>query len=172
MVLGELGFRDRAADRRRYGQRLEERAKEDVDAEQLRPLREGWLLGREAFRDRVLDLMESRGMNAARKIRREQTDEDHDQRHAERLIIESLAALGIGEEELLTGSRKGDWRKRVIAHRVRSRTSVSLRWLAERLRMGSEGHVSRLARTTADLATRPEWKTYESALRRNERKKD
>ena len=54
-----------------------------------------------------------------------------------------LKALGLEEAELLR-ARKGDWRKRLIGQRVRQETSVSLRWLAARLRMGSEGHVSRI----------------------------
>lgn len=152
VVLGELGFQDRAAGRRRYAERLETRAKVIPDDGQLKVLRSGWLIGGEAFRDQVLDWLEQRSSMARRQLRREETDEDHGQRHAERLIAESLRALELEEEQLLE-LRKGDWRKRAIAHRVRSQTSVSLRWLAARLRMGSEGHLSRLAKSIADLTS-------------------
>ena len=77
-------------------------------------------------------------------MRREQTDADHGRRQAERLIKEMTKSLGLKEAELLAG-RKGDWRRRVIAHRLRQETSVSLGWLGQRLRMGSEGYVSRMA---------------------------
>ncbi len=143
-VLGELGLQDKACDRRAYGKRLEERAREGMEPGELRRLRRGWVFGGETFRDRVLDWMEMKRLGAKRKVRREQTDADHGRRHAERLIKEMTESLGVREAELLAG-RKGDWRKRAIAHRVRQETSVSLGWLGQRLQMGSEGYVSRMA---------------------------
>ena len=44
----------------------------------------------------------------------------------------------------LSGLRKGDWRKVLVAVLLRERTSVSNRWLAERLVMGHTGALSRL----------------------------
>jgi len=38
-------FQDKASQRRAYGQRLERRAKEGSDEEQLAQVRRGWLLG-------------------------------------------------------------------------------------------------------------------------------
>ena len=104
-------------------------------------------------------------------MRREESDQDHGQRAAERMIQEMLEALGVEEAELL-GARKGDWRKRLIGQRVRADTSVSLRWLAERLKMGSEGHLSRITGSVADLADHPGRRSFERALQKNARKKD
>lgn len=171
-VMGELGWRDRASDRRAYGQRLEERAREGVSEESLKEMRRGWLLGGETFRDRVLDWMEKRSdAGKGRKVRREESDHDHGQRQAERIIQATLEALGVEEAELL-GARKGDWRKRLIGQRVRVETSVSLRWLTARLKMGSEGHLSRITGSVADLAGHPGRRSFEKALQRNARKKD
>lgn len=155
-VLGELGLQDKASDRRIYGRRLEERAREGLGAEQLQQVRRGWLLGSEAFRDRVLDLMQKKRLGQERKLRREHSDHDHGQRHAERIIKEMLELLKVSEEDLLAG-RKGDWRKRLIAHQLRKETSVSLGWLGERLGMGSDGHVSRVSTSLDDLADHLVW---------------
>lgn len=96
--------------------------------------------------------MEKRaGVEVGRKIRREEADSDHGHRQAERIIAEMRSAFDMSEQEILA-ARKGDWRKRVIAQRVRQEKSVSLRWLGERLGMGSEGHVSRVSRSLDDLA--------------------
>jgi putative transposase len=170
-VLGELGLQDKAGARRTYGRRLEERAREGLEAEQLQQVRRGWLLGSEAFRDRVLDWMEKKRPVRGRKIRREESDHDHGQRQAERIIQAMLEVLEVSEEDLLAG-RKGDWRKRLIAHRLRKETSVSLGWLGERLGMGSEGHVSRISASLDDLAQHPGLRSFQSAIKPNARKKD
>lgn len=171
MVLGELGLRDSARDRRAYGQRLERRAKEGTTDEELQQVRRGWLLGGEAFRDRVVDWMEKKHAGKGLKARREQTDHDHGQRQAERIIKEMIDLLGVAEADLLS-ERKGDWRKRLIAHRIRRETSVSLGWLAKRLRMGSEGHLSRVAGSLSDLDHHPGRRSLDRALKQNARKKD
>ena len=127
------------------------------------------MLGGEAFRDRVLDWMERSYSDKRRKVRREESDHDHGQRHAERIIREMIAGLGIGEAELLSG-RKSDWRKRLIAHRVRQETSVTLGWLARRLEMGSEGHVSRIAGSLSDLANHSGRRSFERTFHKMQTK--
>lgn len=170
-VLGELGFEDRAKDRRAYGQRMEERAREGMEEKTLRQMRRGWMLGGEAFRDRVLDWMEKNAGGAGmRKLRREETDADHGQRHAERIIARMREALNLSEREM-AAARKGDWRKRLIAQRVREETSVTLRWLGARLAMGSEGHLSRVSRHLDDLDDHPGCRSLRKAGR-NVSKKD
>ncbi len=166
-VLGELGYKDRAKDRRAYGGRMEARAREGVDEGGLQEMRRGWVLGGEEFRDRVLDWMEKKaaGAGSARKVRREEADADHGERQAERIIREMLEVLKVPEGEVVAG-RKGDWRKRVIAQRVRANTSMSLRWLAVRLQMGSEGHLSRVTSNLEDLADHPGWRSFRKSLKR------
>lgn len=81
---------------------MERRAREGMEEETLQRLRRGWLLGGEGFRDRVLDWMEQRNAAAGqkRKIRREETDADHGQRQAERIIQEMMGELLLTEAEL------------------------------------------------------------------------
>lgn len=163
-VLGELGYRDDAKGRRAYVQRMEERRKEAMDEAELAQVRRGWLIGGEAFRDRILDLMEGlAGGVGGRKLRAEHVDRDHGERQAERIIVRALERFGVAEEDLLR-ARKGDWRKRLMAYQIRQTTSVSLRWLSQRLRMGSEGHVSRVAAKIDDLARHPEARRHRKAL--------
>lgn len=58
-MLGELGWADRAADRRDYLKRMG-CAREGGAEEELYPkeLRRGWVLGGEVFRERVLALVD------------------------------------------------------------------------------------------------------------------
>ncbi len=170
-VLAEMGLQDQPRDRRIYGQRLEGRAREGLAEEELKHVRRGWFWGSEAFRDRVLDWMEKKRPGNGAKVRREHTDQDHGERQAERIIEEMIDLLGVSEADLLSQC-KGDWRKRVIAHRVRAETSVTLGWLARRLRMGSEGHLSRVAKTLSDLEGHSGLRSFQKALRQNARKKD
>jgi putative transposase len=171
MVLGELGLQDRPRERRAYGERLEGRAKEGSTEEELQTMRRGWLVGGEGFRDRVLDWMEKKRAGKGPKVRREQCDRDHGEAQAERIVKEMTDQLGVTKADLLSG-RKGDWRKRLIAHRVRQETSASLSWLGNRLRMGSDGYVSRMASSLSDLAQHPGLRSFQKAQRRNARKKD
>ena len=71
--------------------------------------------------------------------------------HRERDETEQVRALRIVQEELkrrgwtkaeLKRWRKGDARKVALARRLREQTTVSLRWIAENLHMGTWTHVS------------------------------
>jgi hypothetical protein len=59
-----------------------------------------------------------------------------------------------------------------MGQRVRADTSVGLRWLAVRLKMGSEGHVSRITGSLADLVDHPGRRSFERTLQQDSRKKD
>jgi hypothetical protein len=56
-----------------------------------------------------------------------------------------LQALGWGQKEL-SERRKGDKEKVKLARRLRAETTMTLRWIAGRLRMGSWTYVSNLLR--------------------------
>ena len=62
---------------------------------------------------------------------------------AERLLREELKKL-LWTEEDLTQRRKGDPGKVRIARRLRQETTMTLAWIAQRLRMGVWTHVSNL----------------------------
>ena len=86
---------------------------------------------------------------------------------ANEIIEEELRRLGIAEDELIA-KRKGNPDKIDIALRLREQTTVTLTWIADRLRMGTTTHLAHLiywrrrrereARSVrpAAVATRPE----------------
>ena len=59
-----------------------------------------------------------------------------------RILQEELDKLGWQEEDLLRRA-KGDARKMAMARRLRKETSVTLKWIAKELRMGSWTYVNR-----------------------------
>ena len=148
-VPGELGRLDRAVDRRRYVERMEERALEGKEAGDSGALKRGWILGGDEFRDRILEMLEGGGGGGGsasdRALRR-----DHGIRRAEALLAKGLEFAGLLESDLAR-LPKGDWCKRVIGHVLKQKTSVPLAWLGERLRMGSESHTSRKCARLGDL---------------------
>jgi hypothetical protein len=60
---------------------------------------------------------------------------------AERLVVEGLRRMGWIEADL-KAHRKGEPRKFALARELRSRTTMPLAWIAERLGMGSRGHLA------------------------------
>lgn len=75
----------------------------------------------------------------------------------ERLLAEELARLGRAEAELAL-RRKGDHRLKVsLAAKLRAQTTMTLGWIANRLQMGTRGHLTHLLYrfTSARLPTRP-----------------
>ena len=61
--------------------------------------------------------------------------------------------MGWREEEML-GQRKGSLAKLELARRLRKETTMSLKWIAQRLRVGSWTYVSNLATAKPKEPTR------------------
>jgi hypothetical protein len=98
---------------------------------------EGWCLGSEEFRQELLAQV------SAQADPRHTGPEIGESAHAkaERILREELERLGWGVQDL-EQRRKGDGRKLMIAARLRRETTMTLAWIAERLRMGAPGHVA------------------------------
>lgn len=62
---------------------------------------------------------------------------------AERLIQEALGAASVSAEQL-SGWRKGHLFKLKLARQLRAETTVTMAWIAQRLSMGSRGHLAHL----------------------------
>jgi hypothetical protein len=60
---------------------------------------------------------------------------------AERLVAEGLKRMGWSQADL-EARRKGEPSKIELACELRSRTTMPLAWIAQRLRMGSRGHLA------------------------------
>jgi hypothetical protein len=142
-------YTQRFNSRHRYERVMEQRALHDrghrrskEGQEEIKRLRRGWCVGGEAFRDRMLDKVEKlTGQGGRREVGRG-ARRDHGRRTVEGCIRESLAALGLTEEDLPV-LRKGDVRKQSIACLVSERSLVEASWLSERLQMGHRVNVTR-----------------------------
>lgn len=156
MVYGDHGLQSgRSADRRRFREQMAGRVAEELERRTgaLAPgeedpwaaIRRGWILGSEAFRGRVEELITS----AVRKKKRESYAapgmQRHDERHAQSLLERALAALAL-ESAQVRAMKKNDRRKQAIAWLLKSRTAVGNRWICEALRMGDRSNVNRATR--------------------------
>ena len=138
-LLGEWGVRvDSAAGRRVFAAQMESRRAGEHD-EEFKPLRRGWFFGEKQFRKELLSQMtERRGQWHYGEELQESAEE-----RAEQLIRAELKAKGWTEKELQE-RRKGDAFKVRLAERLRGETTMTLRWIADRLGMGTRGHLTHL----------------------------
>jgi putative transposase len=141
-LLGEMGIpKDSAAGRKQFERMMEERRGLD-DPETFKAVRRGWCLGDELFREELREQMGSRmGAEHYGEERRET-----DAQRAERIVAQELKRHDWKESEL--GLRaKGDKVKIAVARRLRKETTMTLKWIAERLQMGSWTYVFNLLAT-------------------------
>jgi len=138
-LLGEKGIpKDSAAGRREFARQTETRRREDLTGE-FRPVERGWWLGSEEFRQELLALAEGRLKATHYGEERREAQEAK----ALRLLREEMGRLG-WEEGSLGQAGKGDERKVRLAARLREETTMSLKWIAQHLEMGSWTYVSNL----------------------------
>ncbi len=135
-MLGEWGIpRDSLAGRKQFGRRLEERREHETQKTDWRCVQRGWCLGDKAFREELLARMQERGDHYGPELR------EADALHAERVVQEELRRRRWTKLDL-TQRRKGDPEKVAIARRLRRESAMSLKWIAERLQMGTWTYVS------------------------------
>jgi hypothetical protein len=134
-LLGEHGIpSDTPAGRREFGRRMEQRGRTEEEPGQFKDVRRGWCLGDKAFREGLLGQMKE-------QMREHHYGEEREQ--AEAMVREGLKQLGWKEADL-AARRKGDKGKLKVALRLRAETTVSVKWIAERLRMGTWTHLNHL----------------------------
>ena len=138
-VFGESGIpKDSPAGRREFARRMELRRWEDEPAEWKR-VRRGWCLGDEAFRQELLEQMGERVGPEHYGQERTETNEAK----AERMVQAELRRLKWSAASLAQ-RRKGDPGKVQVARRLRTETTMTLSWIADRLQMGTKTHVAHL----------------------------
>jgi REP element-mobilizing transposase RayT len=138
-LLGEWGIpKDSPAGRQRLKQALEERRGAE-EGEEFKPIRRGWCLGEETFRQELLAQMNER--IGAEHYGEERTESA--EALAEQIIAEELKRRRWREAELQTKA-KGDAEKVALAARLRAETTMTVGWIAERLGMGTRGHLNHL----------------------------
>ena len=99
-------------------------------------LRRGWCLGTDTFRKTLLGQMQERLGAEHYGAERQETVAAH----AEGLVRAELKRRHWTEADL-AHRPKGDARKVALAVRLRAETTVTVRWIADRLRMGAPGYV-------------------------------
>ena len=145
-VFGELGLDDTPEGRRKYAERMRERAVDEAGgklAAETEALRRGWCLGGAGFRERMLGLVEA----ASEKLsRRKAVDgavrQSHDLDEAERLLEAGLKEMAL-DRAALAELKRSDRRKVALARLIRSRTTVPNEWIARELSLGHVTSVSR-----------------------------
>lgn len=106
-------------------------------------IRRGWCLGSEAFRNDMLDRIET--LSGKRESFSGEEVRLHDEQEAERLLVKGLLTLGMDEESLVVLSKGAD-EKALLAWLLRRYCTVSNAWIAERLHMGRADCLSRYPR--------------------------
>ena len=138
-LLGEKRIpRDSAAGREEFERQTERRRREELGPE-FKLVERGWCLGSEAFRAELLAAAGERVGASHYGAERQEIGEAR----AQRLVKAGLRALGWTEKEL-SEKAKGDKGKVKLARQLRAETPMTLRWIADRLHMGSWTYVSNL----------------------------
>ena len=147
-LLGEKGVpKDSESGRKQFALEMERRRSEESAAD-YEEVRRGWFLGSEEFRQ---ELLAAAGERVGPSHYGSDRHESGVQK-ADRIVKEETARLGWHENELRT-RRKGDKDKIAVARRLRQETTMSLKWIAQRLEMGSWTYVSNLLNQKSPIQT-------------------
>jgi REP element-mobilizing transposase RayT len=138
-ALGEYGIpRDTTAGRARFEEVMEQRRLQ-ADGQDYRALRRGWCLGSAEFKEELLaQVTHQIGPNHYGRERSES-----DEQKAVRLLSEALAELGISLTQM-QACAGCNGPKLELARRLRRETTMSLRWVAQELGIGSWKYLSKL----------------------------
>jgi hypothetical protein len=138
-LLGEWGIpKDSPAGRQRLEQALEERRGAE-ECEEFKPIRRGWCLGEEKFREELLTQMSERMGTEHYGEERAETAEGL----AELIIAEELKRARWQKADLKTRPKR-DLVKVALAERLRAETTMTVGWIAEHLAMGTRGYLNHL----------------------------
>jgi putative transposase len=136
-LLGEWRIpKDSPAGRRHFGRCMEERRRQETPKTDWRAVERGWFLGDKELKEELLAQMHER-----RKDHYGPELREAELVHAERVLREELSRRGWTEAEL-SQRRKGDPEKVELASQLRARTTMTLKWIAQRLEMGAWTYVS------------------------------
>jgi hypothetical protein len=117
---------------------METRRHQESDME-FHSLRRGWCFGDEPFRQGLLAQVEG----GAGRFHYGAEIQEASEAKAARIIDQELRRAVWSETDLIL-CKKGDPAKVRIARRLRAETTMTLQWIAARLRMGTKGHLSHL----------------------------
>ncbi|MDF3131218.1 hypothetical protein P0Y35_18560 [Kiritimatiellaeota bacterium B1221] len=102
-------------------------------------VKRGWYIGSKTFREQLLDEIEKE--NLKEDLRGAQKHA-HNERRAEALIKAALSEMCLTEEDFL-GMKANCLEKQAVAWLVKAHTTVTGKWVCERLKMGHPSNISR-----------------------------
>ena len=170
-VLNHHGLTDTVSGRRRYRELMEERARIAVgdpkayfDLEENRGMERGWIHGSKAFRQKMVELLESRYsdssfVNDARQKR------DLTERAVRKDLEAGYAFLKL-DQDGLGQLRKGDRNKVLLAAYIKENYTLNNQRISELLKMGHPTFISRCRRMVdEDRALKSEYEALCNYLR-------
>jgi REP element-mobilizing transposase RayT len=136
--------------------------------EKWRELRRGWYVGEEGFAAQLRRHLEQALKGRRRESHSGPARRAHDEQAAEAWLQKGLRLLGLKD---VKSHPKGAREKVALAWWLREHTTVSLRWVSERLEMG---HCSRVSQAVSRMARHPsrplaQWKQKLLRLEQKER---
>jgi putative transposase len=150
-LLGEYRVLQDSAAGRRYLTEILERRRQAEDGGEFKAIRRGWFMGSEALKQELLGQMSERVGENHHAVERQESGEAK----ARGIVAAEMKRLGWTEADLQK-RRKGDPDKIRIAWRLRTETTMTLKWIATELRMGVWTHVSNLL-SQRRLKRKTEW---------------
>ena len=138
-LMGEWGIQwDQPGAPGQFAAAMEARRQGELEQE-FKPVQRGWCVGSPEFRAEMLQYIEAQKgkWHYGRELR------ESAEAKAQRLIRETCQAEGVGEAQLGTW-RKGHPFKVKLALKLRTETTVTVDWIAERLQMGTREHAAKL----------------------------
>lgn len=138
-LFGECGIPADSPGGRQEFERILEARRDRASDEGFQFVRQGWCFADEHLRQKLLaQVEEGTGLfHYGTEI------QEASEAKADRIIDEELRR-DVWTEADLTLRKKGDPAKVRMARRLRTETTVTLQWIAARLRMGTKGHLSHL----------------------------
>ena len=138
-LLGEHGIpKDSTVGRAQFEAQMEQ-GRDAEDARAYRAIRRGWCFGEKTFRKELLEQVAERVGEYHYAEERQGSGEEK----ARGIVAAELKRLEWTAEDL-KARRKGDVKKVRIALRLRAETTMTLKWIAAELQMGTWTHVSNL----------------------------
>jgi len=158
-----FGLADTATDRRKFVERLDERAVaeegrrcglSEIDGQTLNStLRRGWYWGSEEFKEALMQQLDGRkaadgGLPESAPYKGEGQLGDHREREAERIFDAGVRHFGLKNSQRATFASmpRGDLRNVAIAWMLWRKTSMRQKWIADRLALRSAANVSQRVR--------------------------
>ena len=133
-----------------YRQYMKERVQEvlggsEALAGEWKTIRRGWVLGGDAFREKMLVRIGERIQSRKRESYSGEEVKGHDRKRAEELLQKGLRALKI-EQEAIQVLKTTDERKQALIWLIRTSTQVPCEWMCEQLGLGHRSNISRAVR--------------------------